>query len=202
MALRRLLKTPMTEPHLLRRSGVLAVHSINRFVLSVPDLDVAERFYSAFGLDVRRVDGRLDLLTFGNPHCWGSVYAGGQTKRLEYLSFGVDEADLPAWRDKVAASGAASAPHPLSDGSGLWLTNPDGTPLQLRVAPKVSPSQRLAHAERPVVAPGHGAAPARSRVTQVKPKQLSHLLFFTPDVPRMLAFCRDVLGLQIGRAHV
>ena len=70
----------MTERHLLRRPGVLAVHSINRFVLSVPDLDLAERFYSAFGLDVRRVDGRLDLLTFGNPHCWGSVYAGGPTK--------------------------------------------------------------------------------------------------------------------------
>ena len=194
----RLLESPVTEPHLLRRPGVLAVHSINRFVVSVPDLEVAERFYSAFGLDVRRVSDRVDLYTLDNPHCWGSLYAGGPTKRLEYLSFGVDEADLPAWRAKVASSGAGCAPHPLSDGSGLWLSNPDGTPLQLRVAPKVSPSARLAHAERPVVAPGQGAAPARSRVAQVRPKQLSHLLFFTPDVPRMLAFCRDVLGLRLS----
>lgn len=188
----------MTEPHLLRRPGVLAVHSANRFVLTVPDLAVAERFYRAFGLDVRQVDGRLDLYTFGNPHCWGSLHLGGTTKQLQYLSLGIDEADLPAWQQKVAASGAACAPHPLSDGSGLWLSNPDGTPLQLCVAPKVSPSQRLAHAEPPVVAPGRGAAPARSQVALVRPRQLSHLLFFTPDVARMLAFCSQVLGLRLS----
>ena len=36
-----------------RRTGVTAVHSLHRFVFTVPDLDVAQSFYSAFGLDVR-----------------------------------------------------------------------------------------------------------------------------------------------------
>ena len=38
----------------------------NRFVFSVPDFAPAERFYTAFGLDVRRDGNRLDLRTHGN----------------------------------------------------------------------------------------------------------------------------------------
>ena len=55
-----------------RRVGALGVHSVNRFVFTVPDLNTAQAFYTAFGLDVRRIDNRLDLYTFGSPHCWGS----------------------------------------------------------------------------------------------------------------------------------
>ena len=36
-----------------RRAGVTAVHSLDRFVFTVPDLDDAARFYDDFGLDVR-----------------------------------------------------------------------------------------------------------------------------------------------------
>jgi hypothetical protein len=36
-----------------RRAGVTAVHSLHRFVFTVPDLAVATRFYQSFGLDVR-----------------------------------------------------------------------------------------------------------------------------------------------------
>ena len=192
----------MTEPHHRRRADTLAVHSVNRFVFTVPDLDEAQSFYASFGLDVRRsVDAsgdHLDLHTFGHPHCWGQVYAGGSTKALQYLSLGIDADDLPAWQAKVTALNAPCPPHPLSDGSGIWLRNPDGTPLQLVVAPKVSPSQKLAATSAAPVAPGQGAAPSRRIVKPVQPRQLSHLLFFTPDVNRMLAFCSDVLGLRLS----
>ena len=77
-----------------RRSGVTAVHSLNRFVLTVPALDEAERFYTEFGLDVRRSSGRVDLYTFGHPHCWGTIYEAPGRKKLQYLSFGVYEQDL------------------------------------------------------------------------------------------------------------
>ena len=36
-----------------RRAGVIAVHSLDHFVFSVPDLDEAARFYDDFGLEVR-----------------------------------------------------------------------------------------------------------------------------------------------------
>ena len=50
----------MTTFDTLRRFGSTGVHSINRFVFSVPDLEEAQRFYGTFGLDVRGSDGRLE----------------------------------------------------------------------------------------------------------------------------------------------
>ena len=193
----------------LRRPGVLAVHSVQRFVFSVPELDEAAAFYAAFGLDVRRVNGNgpsgdhIELRTFGHPHAWAAVHAGTARKRLDYVSYGIDAADLPAWRAKVTASGLACEPHPLAAAEaaadGLWLRNPDGTPVQLVIGPKVSPSGKRAPAgPPPQITPGHGAAPARSKVSPVQPSHLSHVLFFSPDVTRMVAFCRDMLGMRLS----
>ena len=181
-----------------RRSGAVGVHSVNRFVFSVPDLEEARRFYSAFGLDVRQQGERLDLHTVGHPHCWGSLFAGGAPKRLEYVSFGMYAEDEPALRERIERQGLACEPHPLSDGGGLWLRNPDGTPLQLVVGPKVSPSAKTQPSPRASVLPGRGAAPARSKAPRVRPRALSHVLFFTPDVARMVRFCSDVLGLRLS----
>ena len=181
-----------------RRPSVVGVHSVNRFVFSVPDLEEARRFYSSFGLDVRQQDGRLDLHTFGHPHCWGSVLANGKPKRLEYVSFGISAVDEAALRERIERLGLACEPHALSDGTGLWLRNPDGTPWQLVVAPKVSPSAKTQPSTRATVPPGQGAAPARSKAARVQPRSLSHVLFFTPDVERMLRFCSDVMGLRLS----
>jgi len=180
-----------------RRSGTLGVHSLNRFVFTVPDLEPAEQFYRAFGLDVRRVGERLDLHTFGHPHCWGSVYADGQPKRLQYVSFSAYPDDFAALSERVKAAGAAE-PHPLSDGTGAWTRDADGTPVQVVVGPKVTPSTKSVVAERPGVAPGKGAAPGRSNAPKVRPRRLSHILLFTPDVPRQVAFYERTLGLRLS----
>lgn len=175
-----------------------SVHSIDRFVFSVPDLREAQRFYRAFGLDVRR-DGRcLALHTFGHPHCWAQVHESGQPKRLEYVRYGMPEEQMGAMRERVRAAGLEADPHPLGDAQGMWLSNPDGTRLQIVAAPKVSPSHKSARSPAPLVAPGQGAAPARSRMQPVRPRYLSHLLFFTPDVPRMITFSQDILGLRLS----
>jgi hypothetical protein len=85
-----------------RRAGVTGVHSLHRFVFSVPSLDEAETFYSTFGLDVRRDGNALEMRTFGNSHCWGSVHGNGAPKKLEYLSFGIFTEDLPRFSERVA----------------------------------------------------------------------------------------------------
>lgn len=186
------------SPSTLRRPGVHAVHSVHQFVFSVPDLDAARHFYESFGLDVRVQGNHLDLYTFGHPNCWASVHAGNAPKRLEYLSFGVDAKDLAAMTDRIAAHDLGCAPHTLSDGTGLWLRSPDGIGIQLVEAPKVSPSEKAQAHPRPAMALGQGAAPARSKVSPVRPRHLSHVLLFTPDVTRMVRFCTDVLGLRLS----
>ena len=177
-----------------RRAGVLAVHSVNRFVFSVPKLADAERFYKAFGLDVRRKGKTLELYTYGHPHCWGVVHEGGVKKKFAYISYGIFEDDAAAFRKKLAPC----EPHPLSDGQGLWVRDPDGVPNQLVVAPKVSPTEKTKPTVFAPVAPGKGAAPSRSQVKPVQPRRLSHVLRFSPDVPRMTRFCEEMLGLRLS----
>ena len=89
-------------------------------------------------------------------------------------------------------------PHALSDGSGLWIRDPDGTPLQIVVAPKVSPSHKTQPAPQPVIVPGKGAAPSRKSAAPVRPRYLSHILLFTPDVQRQVDFYTRVLGLRVS----
>jgi catechol 2,3-dioxygenase-like lactoylglutathione lyase family enzyme len=180
-----------------RRAGALGVHSLDRFAISVPDVADALRFYSAFGLDVRQDGNDLELRTRGRDHGWGRVHANGKPKSLQYLRFGAFADDYDALAARIAAHGAAPA-HPLGDRDGVWTRDADGTPVQVVVAPKVSPSVMSAPAPAAKVAPGRGAAPSRRLAPGVHPRHLSHVLMFTPDVDRQIAFYRDVLGLRLS----
>ena len=181
-----------------RRAGVTAVHSLHRFVFTVPDLDDAERFYSAFGLDVRRSGERIDLHTFGHPHRWGSVYRAPGRKKLQYLSFAVYPDDMDPLRrhlDRIAAD--VTKAHPLADEEGLWLKDPDGTAVQVLVASKCSPVADDAGKPR-VVPLGTPAAPSRATAAPVRPRRLSHVLVFSTDVLRSAKFYCDALGLRLS----
>lgn len=182
-----------------RRPGVTGVHSLNRFVFSVPAVDEAERFFTAFGLDVHRDRDRLDLYSHGHPHCWGSVHANGAPKKLQYLSFGIFPDDFATFRARIDRLGIGCEPHALDTASGdsLWLRTPDGLAVQLVVAPKVTPATKSEPLPPAAVAPGQGAAPGRSSAVPTRPRRLSHLLLFTPDVLRMVGFCTEVLGLRL-----
>jgi len=186
---------PVSSP---RRPGALAVHSLQRLAFSVPDLGPAVDFYSGFGLDVREVDGRLDLYAFGHPQRWGSVYRGGRAKRLEFLCFGAYAEDLDAIVERIEHLGfPRRQPHPLADNDGIWFRDPEGTAVQLRVAPNVAPVMKTPTAV-PAPLPGHGAAPSRSAVRPVRPRRLSHVLLFSPDVPRSVRFYTDALGMRLS----
>lgn len=188
----------MADP---RRPGVTAIHSLDRFVFSVPDLAVARAFYTDFGLDVREVGGRLDLYTFGHPHRWGSIFQGGGAKKLEYLSLGVYDADYEALRRHVEAAGAAIVdPHPLADTQGFWLTDPDGVHVQVVVAEKSSPNERFPSYGPKLVQTARGivVGPSRSGAEPVRPARLTHALLFTSDVRRTADFYSNVLGLRLS----
>ncbi len=186
------------RPTPTRHATAIAVHSIDRFVFTVPELSAAKAFYTAFGLDVREVDGHLDLYTVGHPHCWASIFSGGDRKQLQYVRYGIFAEDVGVFTQRIAERGIGCAPHALGDAKGLWFTDPDGIATQLLVAPKVSPSAKTVLDSPPTVASGAGAAPCRSQVGAVRPRALSHILRFTPDVPRMLAFGSEVLGLRLS----
>ena len=182
-----------------RRNGVTAVHSLNRFVFTVPDLGEAERFYLEFGLDARRDAGRLDLYAYGHPHRWGSIFPGPGPKKLQYLSFGVYEEDFAPLVQRLDRLGVARAtPHRLGDEAGVWVTDPDGNMVQIIAAAKVSPEEPAAQAS-PLAHPvGRGAAPGRSNAGRVRPQRLSHVLLFSSDVTRSVRFYDEALGLRLS----
>jgi catechol 2,3-dioxygenase-like lactoylglutathione lyase family enzyme len=191
-----------TTPLAARRAGVTAVHSVNRVVFTVPDIDVADKFYTAFGMNVQRKGQQADIYTHGHPHCWMSVIGNGQAKALQYLSFGIYAEDETAFAKTIAAKGIGCAPHPLAPQGGLWLRSPDGTAIQLVVAAKVSPDSKTPPSPLTPPARGTAAAPMRTKVSQVQPRWLSHVLVFTADVSGMIDFCAEVLGLRLSDRSV
>jgi catechol 2,3-dioxygenase-like lactoylglutathione lyase family enzyme len=178
-------------------AGAVAVHSIDEFVFSVPDLEQARHFYSSFGLDVRDEAGALALYTQGHPHRWARVL-WGSTKRLLWVSLGIYERDVQPFERHLAERDVArSAPPAGADPSGLWLRGPDGVSLQLRVAEKSSPSAP-GPCEHAPVCRNEGRSLGRSKIKPVQPLYLSHILLFSEDVDATTAFYTDVLGFRLS----
>src|SRR5437899_1112800 len=118
-----------TQSTTARREGVTAVHSLDHFVFSVPDLDEAARFYDDFGLDVRRSGDKLHLHTAGHPHRWGTVLRGAGGKRLQYIEFGAYAEDFDALKGRLAKLGIRTVGAHSSDHHMLAFAKSDGPGL-------------------------------------------------------------------------
>jgi catechol 2,3-dioxygenase-like lactoylglutathione lyase family enzyme len=185
----------------MRRSGVTAVHSIEKIVFTVPEIDAAEKFYTAFGFHVKRHDQngpQVDIYTEGHPHCWMSVIANNKPKLLQYITFGIFAEDVAAFEQRIKAMGIGRSPHPMATQPGLWLENPEGIAIQLVVAEKVSPNCKTPKSAARESARLMASAQMRSQAKKVHPRWLSHALLFTTDVSRMITFCEQALGLRLS----
>jgi catechol 2,3-dioxygenase len=180
-----------------RREGLLGVHSIDHFCLSVPDAAEAAQFYGAFGLDIRNEDGKLNLYTEGHFHRWGSLMEGPR-KALHYISFGAFEDDFPRFRDRLETMRIERLDPPRgSESNGLWFRDCDGTLIEIRVAGKCTPNAKPAAGDPPGK-PGIPNAPSRSKAPFVRPRRFAHMLLFTHSIPDTLKFYGEVLGLRLS----
>lgn len=177
---------------------MIAVHSIDSVVFTVPDIEEAVKFYTAFGLHVARDGKAIDLYTVGHSHRWMRVIENQQPKALQYLSFGIYAKDEAAFKEKIENLGLACAPHPLATQPGIWFKGPDGHPFQLVVADKVSPHQKTPASAKRGLARQDAAAPARSQIGKVHPRWLSHVLLFSPNVSGVVDFSEKILGLRLS----
>ena len=180
-----------------RRPGVLGVHSLDHFSMTVPDLEKAKTFYESFGLDVRPEGPGIALYTHGHGHRWG-LLSEGPRKKLHYLSFGTFEDDLPRFRDHLNALNVERLPPPAGfESNGLWFRNHDGVPVEIRVAEKSSPNAKSTFTTASV-GPAMRGAPARSKASLTRPRRLAHLALYTLDVGRAIEFYSKVLGLRLS----
>ncbi len=175
----------------------LGVHSLDHFVIAAPDLTIAQRFYSDFGLDVQPGGRALGLKTFGHDQHWG-VVVEGKRKKLHHLSFGCYADDLPYLQERAEAGGVELLDAPKGfESNGFWMRDPAGLLIEIKVAAKTSPDHKTpgAWSSSPGGVPG---APLRARAPIARPRRLSHVLVFTTDVDRALDFYSKIVGLRLS----
>jgi catechol 2,3-dioxygenase-like lactoylglutathione lyase family enzyme len=186
----------MTQP-VQKRPGELGVHSLHHFNFIVPDLVQAEKFYSDFGLNLKEENGALILYTHGHPHRWGSLSEGAR-KKLQFISFGAYEEDMPKFRERLEQMRLDRLDPPKGfESNGLWFHDPDGILVEIRVAEKSSPNAKTTF-DMIGGEVGRQNAPNRSKAHKVQPRRLAHILLFTQDIPKAIAFYRDMLGLRLS----
>ena len=113
----------MTSGASIPTPPLLAVHSVDEFVFSVPDLEAARQFYASFGLDVRDEDGGL-ALTPSAIHALGPHPAGGGTQAAVVAQPGHPRGDAPRFAEHQQGIARITAPAGADDG-GIWITGPD-----------------------------------------------------------------------------
>jgi catechol 2,3-dioxygenase-like lactoylglutathione lyase family enzyme len=190
------METIMSEPVVVSAGG--SVHSIDHFALNVPSIDDAARFFRAFGLDVATAgaQGQELELRAADGHRWARILPA-EKKCLAWLSFNCFEGDFDALHAQVRAAGAVVETGPTPDPAGIWFRDPDGNLVQLKVGPKTSPSAKTTDVLAVSAADERGSH-TRSESKTVRPRRLSHVLLFTPDVSRALDFYGNALGLRLS----
>jgi catechol 2,3-dioxygenase len=174
------------------------VHSLDQFVLAVPDMTPAQTFYSSFGLDLQEKGNALALKTFGHEHAWGSVVEGAKQKKLHHLSFGCYAEDIGRMKARMEANGVELLDPPAGfESNGFWCRDHAGLLIEVKVAPKTSPDHKSDAAWTPA-GEGVAASPPRSKAPRVYPRRLAHCLIFTTDISKAIEFYSRNLGLRLS----
>jgi catechol-2,3-dioxygenase len=177
----------------------LRVHHLAGYGLEVPELDVAEQFFTAFGLNARRPGESLELVTdsgaqAGTPAEIVAVKGGAQ-KRLHHLAFAVEPADLPRFEEHLHGMGVKTVTPPFgSVRPGLWFQDPWGTWINLVPVPAIQ--QEVP--EPVTVTPRIDRHLWQELRKPVRPNKLGHMLMFTPEWEKTEQFYVKALGLRVA----
>ncbi len=176
------------------------VHRFVGYGLEVPDVNVAEHFFGAFGLQTRRRGDALELRSQRSASKASEaeilVARGGTRKRLQHLSFAVDTGELDRFEQHLKRMGVPAAAPPFGRvREGLWFQDPWGTWINLIELDPVPPG------------PPTPSATGQPRVDRhfwrelnrdIKPNKLGHALLFTQDWERAESFFVAALGLRVS----
>jgi len=177
------------------------IKSLHHVGISVPDLEVGRAFYQAFGLESRSVGSDLVFRCQGRAQDQIRLMPGNP-KRLGYVAFGTDAKGLEGILDNLEKLGVELLPAPFDiDSQGLWFKDPsddwvhvtvhEPAPVALRQAPEINSPGRYRRI-------GERACTPASQSRKAVPLRLGHLIKFTPDVNRSIAFYTQALGMKVS----
>jgi catechol 2,3-dioxygenase-like lactoylglutathione lyase family enzyme len=188
----------LNESDTVRRPRVIGAYG---FGLEVPDLAVAESYFTTLGMTVRH---RGEVLALG---CAGRdqdelVIAAGARKRIHHVAFSIAPEDLGPFEAALEKRGIAgrSRPPPGGHREGLWFTDPWGTWVNLvprRPAPVREEDVALpanTHGERHRI----GVLGWEALERGGRPLRFQHALLFTPELDRAERFYTELLGFGVA----
>ena len=172
----------------------MGLHRLTSITLGVPDVDASSSFFTDFGLEAgddgwhatRDVGEQLQLVAA--PH-----------RRLERLGVGAtNAADVASIADRASSTGLGAVVDQVDE--RIVLTEPV-TGLAVDVA--VTPPMSVARSAPALNTPGDAGridVPAASVLADggVRPSNLTHVVYGSPDQPTTVRFFTDVLGFEIS----
>lgn len=113
----------------------MKLNGLNHLTLAVRDLERAWDFYTlTLGCQPHaRWDGGGYLSLDGLWLCLSLDPTAAPAPGYTHYAFGVDAADFPAWRERLAAAGVRQWRDNRSEGDSLYFLDPDGHQLELHV---------------------------------------------------------------------
>lgn len=177
----------------------MTVRSLQHVALAVPDLAIGEKFYTDFGLEGRAEGNRAVMRCHGRAQDQVMLVEGPK-RRLHHVCFGAGAEGLAALKQRLEQSRVRLLDAPNeAPADGLWFRDPDEQLVNVRVA-EAAPWRdgtelRFNYPNKygRVATPGH---PKRDMT--IRPRRLSHVLVFTPDVDRKIDFYTRVVGLKLS----
>ena len=172
----------------------LRVEYLAGYGLQVPDVTLAEAFYTAFGLQADTTPAALQMRTkaLGPAEL---VIVKGPKKRLHHLSFAIRQQDMAAFSERLKTFGIDTVTPPFGPiRDGLWFQDPWGTWVNL-VPVEAKPPVLVAEAV--LLQPRVDRHLWQELERDIRPNKLGHLLMFTHDYDKSEAFYVNALGLRI-----
>lgn len=180
------------------------IRSLLHVGMTVPELEVGRAFYELFGLEARASGNDLVFRCEGRAQDQLRLIEGPK-KKLSYVSFGTNAEGMKSLVARLERAGVGIAPCPFGAVDGIWFQDPHGDWVNVQVA---EPAPSLLAPPVEVNAPGRcrrigtRACDVGTLNKRVRPRRLGHLIKFTPDVDRSVAFYTELLGMKVSdRAH-
>lgn len=179
----------------------MAVLGMVSVTLEVPELEPGIKFYTGAGLIAEVTGGVAKFCCKGQERPSIVLIGGAPYKRLHHIS--LRAADLEGIRANVVLHGGKLLDSPQGfDQTGLWVEDANGMLIHLQdrpADPAPEPAEPFTmNLPGRHVRIGRAAMLARRCYEPVSPLRLGHVLVFTPDVPKSLAFMTDALGMGLA----
>lgn len=179
----------------------MAVLGALSVTLEVPDLELGVEFYTDAGLTATVNGSVARLRCDGQDRDTIVLLGAAKRKRLHHISLRADELDTIATHIDEQGGKVVAAPEGFEN-NGMWVTDPHG--MLIHLSDRAADPELVARDPYSINAPGRvvrarrSAMLPRSAYSAVKPLRLGHLLLFSPDVLRSVAFMTEALGMGMA----